>query len=262
VADPKTKTDAIAWIERKLGGGTVVLEINTDHLDDAFDDAVRWYVSHKGIKRHAVVNLVPGVQDYFMTDDTDEVIQVWFPGVQLDIIAAVNPYAFIDVDQLPIATASMTGVPGGQFYGTLHQILSHAETARRIVGSEPAWEYRKDTNKIHVFPRNQRSGSLMARYASTRLNAHDPDDAENNPDKLANDLVSLPFRERDMILRWALAETKARLGRVRAKYPDGMPSAGGTKQMDGDTLLGEAETEKEKLQEELMGLSLVPFVTG
>jgi hypothetical protein len=199
-----------------------------------------------------------------MPDDCDQVLQVWFPGVQLDIIAAVNPFAFIDVDQLPVAYQSITGVPGGSFYGTLHQILSHAETARRVVGSEPDWDYFKDRNILHVFPRNQRTGTLIARYASTRLNAYDADDAENNPDKLKNDFKdSLRYRERDLILRYALAEAKIRLGRVRSKFADGFPSAGGPKILDGSTLIDEATQEKEALKEEILGLSdPVPFLTG
>ena len=263
MAEPKNKTQALEWIERKLGGGRVVIELLIEHLDDAFDDAIRWYIGHKGIKRHAAVNLSPGIQEYTMPDDTDEVIEIFFPGVQLDIIAAVNPYAFIDVDQLPVAYSSVTGVPGGQFYGTLHQILSHAETARRIVGSEPAWEYHKDRNIIYLFPRNQRTGSVVARYASTRLGVHDQDDAENNPDGEKNDFAAMRFRERDLILRYAVAATKERLGRVRSKYTDGMPSAGGSKNLDGETLLGEAQNEMETLTTTLLSLSNpVPFLVG
>lgn len=264
MADPTNRQQVIEWIQRKLGGGVVILETSPEALDDALDDAVRWYVGYKGIKRLAAVNLVPGVQEYTMPDDCDQVIQVWFPGVQLDIIAAVNPFAFIDVDQLPVAYQSITGVPGGQFYSTLHQVLAHAETARRVVGSEPDWDYRKDQNILQVFPRNIRTGTLVARYASTRLNTYDADDAENNPDGLKNDLKdALRYRERDILLRYALAEAKIRLGRVRSKFVDGFPSAGGPKILDGSTLIDEANEEKEKLKEELLGLSdAVPFLVG
>jgi hypothetical protein len=260
MADPQTKTEAIAWVERKLGGGVVVLEMSEDQLSDSFDDAVRWYVSRKGIKRRAIVSLVPGTVEYAAPTDCDEVLDVVFPGVQLDIIAAVNPFAFIDVDQLPVAYQSITGVPGGAFYGTLHQILAHAETARRVVGSEPAWEYFKDTNIIQIYPRNQRSGVAVAFYISTTLVTADPTAPATTP---INDFRKLRFRDRDIILRWAVAEAKERLGRVRAKYSDGMPSAGGSKNLDGDTLIGEGQNEKTALNEEIMGLSdPVPFLVG
>ena len=258
--DPVTREQAILWLKRALGGGVVVLELCEEHFEDAFADAIRWYIGGKGIKRLAAQNLTGGFQQYIMPDDTEEVLEVWFPGVQLDIIAAVNPYAFIDIDQLPVAYQSITGVPGGSFYGTLHQILAHAETARRVVGSEPAWEFFKDTNILHIAPRNQRSGTALVRYISTKLCTEDPTPPATTP---VNDFKRLRFRHRDLILKYALAMVKMRLGRIRSKYTDGLPSAGGTKNLDGETLLGEAQNEVEALDEKLTNLNEgVPFLTG
>lgn len=259
MADPKNRQEALGWMQRNLGGGVVVLEVEEEHVDDAFDDALRWFTARKGIDRLAAVNLSSGVQEYAAPDDCDEVIEMYFPGVQLDIIAAVNPYAFIDIDQLPVAYQSITGVPGGSFYGTLHQILSHAETARRVVGSEPAWEYHKATNTVLIYPRNQRSGSAVIRYISTTINTEDPEDEAVGP---KNDFRTMRFRERDIILRYASQQLKLRLGRVRSKYTD-WPSAGGSKSMDGDSLVTEALGEIEKLDEEVKALAEpVPFLVG
>jgi len=257
--DPRTKTEALEWLKRKMGGGVVVLEMCDEHFSDAFDDAIRWYIGRKGVKRRAAQNLAPSVQEYSMPDDCDEVLEMWFPGVQIDIIAAINPYAFIDVDQIPIAYQAITGVPGGSFYGTFHQILAHAETARRIVGSDPAWEYYKDTNILYIAPRNQRAGAAIARYISTTLVVDDPTSPDTTP---VNDFRRLRFRHRDLILRYALAQTKERLGRIRTKYTE-FPSAGGTKNLDGDTLLGEAQGEIEKLDAEILELNEgTPFLIG
>lgn len=258
--DPVTKAQVIVWLKRALGGGVVVLELCEEHFEDAFADALRWYIGGKGIKRRAIQNLVGGFQEYTMPEDTDEVLEVWFPGVQLDIIAAVNPFAFIDIDQLPVAYQSITGVPGGSFYGTLHQILAHAETARRVVGSEPAWEFFKDTNILQITPRNQRGGVALVRYISTRLCTLDPVAPATSP---TNDFKRLRFRHRDLILKYALAGVKERLGRVRSKYTDGLPSAGGTKNLDGETLLGEAQNTMEALDEKLTNLNEgVPLLIG
>lgn len=258
--DPVTKDEAILWLKRALGGGVVVLELCQAHFEDAFADAIRWYIGRKSIRRRAIQNLQGGFQEYQMPDDCDEVIEIWFPGVQIDVIAAVNPFAFIDVDQLPVAYQSITGVPGGSFYGTLHQILAHAETARRVVGSEPAWEYFKDSNTIHITPRNQRGGVAIVRYASTTLCTVDPTPPATAP---PNDFRRLRFLHRDLILRYALAMVKMRLGRVRSKYTDGLPAAGGTKNLDGETLLGEAQNEVEKLDETLSNLNEgAPFLVG
>jgi hypothetical protein len=259
VADPLNREDAIAYIKRKAGGGVVVLEVTEDQIEDRFDDAIRWYISRRGVKRFAVQNIAQGTQEYVMPDDCDEVLNLTFPGVQLDIIAAVNPFAFIDVDQLPVAYQSITGVPGGAFYGTLHQILAHAETARRIVGSEPAWEYFKEINTLHIFPRTVRAGTALARYISTTLNAVDPVSPAIVP---VNDFKKLRFRDRDIILRYAQAQVEIQIGKHRRKYGE-WPGAGGGKTMDGDTMVADAMAAIEKMDEEIKALSEpVPFLVG
>jgi len=253
MATPCTKATAMAWAKRRLGCGVTVLEFTDEHVEDAFDDATRWWISKKGVKRTAVTIVATGIQEYAMPDDTDEVLQVWFPGVQVDIIAAVNPFAFIDIDMLPVAYQSITGVPGGSFFGTFHQILAHAETARRVIGAEPAFEYEKVTNLLSIFPRNHASGTVLARYASNVLTSETEDD---------DFCKKISVRDRDIILRYTLAMLKETLGRIRSKYSE-WPSAGGSKTMDGDTLLMESQTERGELNEELIGLSdPVPFVVG
>ena len=256
MADPFTRTDAIAWIKRRVGGGVVVLEVSPEQVEDRFDDSLRWYVARKGVKRFAFQTLTPGVQEYTMPADTDEVLWVTFPGVQLDIIAAVNPFAFIDVDQLPVAYQSITGVPGGSFYGTLHQILAHAETARRIVGSEPAWEYYRESKTLQIFPRNVRQGLAIVRYISSTVRTKDPTPPSLTP---VNDLRSMSFRDRDIILRYATAQLEIQIGRHRRKYGE-WP---GDKSMDGDTLVADAQAAITEMNEEIKGLSdPVPFLVG
>jgi len=259
MTDPLNRNDAIDWVKRSLGCGAVILEVTEYHADDSFDDALRWWIGRKGVKRHAVQTVTSGESSYTMPDDCDEVLSVWFPGVQLDVIAAINPFAFIDVEMLPVAYQSLTGLPGGSFYGTLHQMIAHASTARRIIGAEPAWEYDKDINTLSIYPTNHQSGTVIARYASTKLITEDPTPPDTTP---ANDFKSLRFRDRDLILRYARAALKVRLGRVRSKYSE-WPSAGGAKSMDGETLVSEGQAEWDTLTNELIGLSdPVPFVVG
>lgn len=259
MTDPLNREDAIGWVQRSLGCGAVILEVTEEHSEDAFDDALRWWIARKGIKRHAVLAVYSGESSYEMPTDCDEVMAVWFPGVQLDVIASINPFAFIDVEMLPVAYQSLTGLPGGSFYGTLHQMIAHAETARRVIGAEPAFEYDKDTNLLQIYPTNHTSGTVIARYASQKLITVDPTPPATTP---KNDFANLRFRDRDLILRYARAALKVRLGRVRSKYTE-WPSAGGAKTMDGDTLLTEGREEFDTLTEELIGLSdPVPFVVG
>jgi len=257
--DPKTREEALEWGPIELGCGVVVVELTDQMVEDAFDDAVRWWISRRGMRRHAVTQTTQGTQIYSMPEDTDEVLDVWFPGVQLDVIAAIEPYAFIDVDMLPVAYQSLTGVPGGQFYGTLSQIIAHAETARRIISSEPAWRWFQERNELHIFPRQHVSGVAIVRYISNILRTEDPTPPETTP---RNDFRHLRFRDRDLILRYFMATLKQKLGRIRSKFQS-LPGAGGEKTLDGQDLLSEAKEELRELTEEIQGLSDgVPFLTG
>src|SRR5210317_536597 len=181
MTDPLNREEAIEWIKESLGCGAVILEVTEQHSENAFDDALRWWIGRKGIKRHAVQQVVSGESSYEMPDDCDEVLAVWFPGVQLDVIASINPFAFIDVEMLPVAYQSLTGLPGGSFYGTLHQMIAHASRARRVIGAEPAFEYDKDVNTLHIYPTNHQSGTVIARYASTKLITVDPTPPATTP---------------------------------------------------------------------------------
>lgn len=260
MTDPMNKAEIVEWMKLQLGGGVVVLELHPEHFDAAISDALRWYAGRKGILRRAAVQLTPSIVDYTMPPDCDMVTEVIFPGVALDVIGAMSPYAFVDVDQIPVAYSSVTGVPGGSFYGTFKLMLQHAETARRITGSEPAWEYDKGTNTVHVYPNNRRSGAMVAYYLSTVVTIEDPVAPAVTP---VNDFRRrMTYRDRDIILRYALAKVKMMLARVRSKYTE-WPSAGGGKSLDGETLLGEAMGEIEAMNEEIKALSEpVPFIVG
>jgi hypothetical protein len=259
MVDPLNKTQAMSWLKRQLGCGVVVLELTDDHVDDAFDNAVRWWISKKGIQRNAVCSISSSISEYSMPDDCDEVIDVSFPGIQLDAIAAVNPYVFIDVDQLPVAYQALTGIPQTQFYSTYQQVIQHAETARRIVGAEFSWDYDKNTNYLRIYPDQHKSGTAIARYLSTTLVSDDPVSPATTP---INDFSNLRFRDRDIILRYAKSELKEMLGLIRGKFSE-MPGAGGKVTLDGDTLRTEASSEKIDLNNELIGLSdPVPFLVG
>lgn len=256
---PYTKTEALSWLKRKLGCGVVTVELTNDHVDDAFDTAVDWWVSRRGVVKHSVSAISSSISEYEMPDDCDEVIDVFFPGIQLDAIAAVNPYVFIDVDQLPVAYQALTGIPQTQFYSTYQQVIQHAQTARRIVGAEQSWEYEKDTNMLRIYPDQHKSGTAIARYLSNTLVCDDPVAPATTP---ANEFRKLRVRDRELILRYAKAELTEVLGRIRGKYSE-WPGAGGKVTLDGDTLRSEAQSEKIDLNNEIIGLSdPVGFITG
>jgi len=256
--DPKSRIEALDWGPRQLGCGVVTIELTEAQVADAWDNALRWWIERRGFRVYYTVPISSGMQRYSMPADCDEVVEVYFTGVQMDSGALLEPYAFIDVDMLPVMSSSIIGGSGNLFYSGVHQVMSHAETARRVMSSEPAWIYYKEVNQLLVTPRRQTSGIAIVKYISNNLSCDDPVGSDDPP----NQLKLLRTRDRGIILRWFLADLKEKLGRVRAKYTE-WPSAGGGRSLDGDTLLGEAQGDKDQLREEIMGLSdCVPFITG
>lgn len=257
--DPMTRTEAVRWMELQLGSGVVVVEMTSEQLRTAFDGAIRWYVSRRGFRRSIVIDLTSGISEYPMPPDCDHVLEVAFQAPKPDIVGAINPYAFTDMESVPVAWASISGVPGGQFYSMYSLVLRHSETAKRVLGAEFAWEYDAWNRVLKLYPAVRLSGKAAVLYISRTLNAEDPQQPTDPP----NDFRALPYRDRDIILRYALASAKSILGRIRGKYTDGLPSAGGSKTLDGDQLLSEAQAEFETLNEEVKALSEpVGFLVG
>lgn len=250
MAQPCDRASSIAWIKRMLGCGVVRVELTNDQVGDAFDDAVRWWVGKRGLKKWAGTNIVSGQMEYVVPDDVDEVLEVVFPGLYLDSIAwSGEYYAYGDDGDYVYATSWFSGTPQTAFPGSYFQTIQHSEMVNRIFNAERAWEYDRNRKIITISPERQPSGSAFIHYISNTL----------TDEEFCKKIL---VRDRDIILRYAVVMAKQRLGRVRVKYQQ-WPSAGGMVSMDGDQLLGDVISELSILEEEIMGLSdAVPFVTG
>jgi hypothetical protein len=253
VADPTTGDQIVKWALRQLGFGIVKIELTEEHAVDAFDSACRWYIAHKGIKRLIGRNLTPGVSEYALPSDVDQVIEAWFPGDYLDTAMVSAAHGFVDLwgySTFQNVLGAPSGVRDGIKYGTFSLMQSHNKMAKQTLSAEPAWDYDKPENMLRVSP--SLTGSMVIRYASNTLTT----------DQTGDIATRMSVRDRDLIMRYTVAALKNILGRVRGKYTD-WPSAGGSKSMDGDTLLGEAQGEFESLTQTLIGLSdPVPFIIG
>ena len=145
------------------------------------------------------------------------------------------------------------------YYSTLVLWMQRAETAQRLLSQEPHWEWRPELHALMVFPSTKVfSGSVMVKYVSTEVYDIDPVKRTDPP----NDLRRMSAAELDILLKCFEAYAKIRLGRVRGKYTDGMPSAGGKSMLDGDMLISEARDDLERLTEKLNHFSPVPLLTG
>jgi hypothetical protein len=230
---PRSKEDVIANILSALGHGKVAVELTPGHLTDSYEDAVRWFIVRKGMKRTYDESFIPEKQEYDVPPDVDEVVNVippssgmgdWFPYSD----AVENGYRGIPIRH---------HMPAEYDYSGVVQQFQHAEMSRRVLGYEFDWEWRADIRKLMVYLKFGIAGKMQVEYISTEI-----------------DFYTLPVRMIDIITRRAIAEAKGRLGHIRGKYSDWM-MAGGPKSMDGDSLLNEARDEMEALDKELDDLS-------
>ena len=118
---------------------------------------------------------------------------------------------------------------------------------KRVLGVDRGWEFNRMTRTLYLLPKPSQSELIYYDYKGVIGQEHIPD---------------LPIRDYDLLRRYALAEAKEILGRIRSKYAS-IPAAGGEINLDGSTLLDEAKAEKERLEEEIGETALpMPFITG
>jgi hypothetical protein len=230
------------WILRRLGAPFLKIELTKSHLDDAVEDARKWFAAKKGAQKQVTIPIVPGQTEYQLPDGVDTVQNLAMMATSLDLSLAFYPYTWIDGSPIPYDTFS-TPQSGG-LYSSLVQTLQYVEEAKRILGAEPEWWQEGRTLYILPPPKNAANAIITAK---------------------SSDIVieQLSTRDHDLIKRYALAHAKLDLGRVRSKYGSGFPTAQGHEQLDGDTLLQEGQAEMDVLNDEI-GLSAMPmmFITG
>jgi hypothetical protein len=228
------------WILRRLGAPFLKVELTDDHLKDAVEDARRWFAAKKGVKQRAMMLMNSSQSEYDLPDEVDAVTDVVFPVPAMDISLVFSPFTLLD-DKVPYDVFAAPHSIG--LYSSFTQTLQYVEMAKRILGAEPDW--RQEGRKLYVFPIPRGSAQMLIEFKSNHVT-----------------IDQLNERDHDLLKRWALAQAKEDLGRVRSKY-DSFPTAQGNATLDGERLLEEARVAKELLEEEI-SLSAYPmgFMVG
>jgi len=199
-------------------------------LDDAVDEAKRWFAAKKGVDRDITIDLYAGQVEYTMPDDCDAVIDVSFQVSPLDISLIFAPHIIAD-EKIPynaFAAPSSVGL-----YSSFTQALQYVEMAKRTLNAERNWFYYPYKKILVTLPDPKGGGKAFVEYKST-----------------CNNIEQLPERDHDLVKRYALALAKQDLGMIYSKYSV-WPTAQGQVQLNGDQLLQQAEKERERLEDEI-----------
>lgn len=218
------------WILRSLGAPFWKVELTCEHLADCIEDARRWFAAKKGNQKILVVDIAAGQTEYALPDEVELVIEV---ADDRRMGAWPNLSFAFGWDQVVVGQ-DFSFDSNKWFVSELVQRMQYLQTSERVLDGQ--FEWRQDNRNLLILNPNPRSGKLAIIYKSNEVI-----------------LEQLGERDHDLVKRFALMCAKKLVGRVRSKYPGGFPGAGGQNvDLDGQTLLQEAEAENEKLQEEIM----------
>lgn len=227
-----------------IGNRVVKIEIDDQHLTTAIKKAYRWFSVNKGRVVRRLLSVSGATNEYVLPVDVMDVLDVYFHG-SADTTAALFNADFVTGFGSFFVTGLALGGTGTYGSGLndggadpypmsgFVQAQQYSEMLGRVTGSELDWEFF-DGNLVLHQPLAS-SGNLI--YEAKIV---------------INDISEIRdySRDQDLVVRWATAEAKSILGRIRGKY-DSLPAAGGDKTLDGDRLTDMAEEEKEKLNLEI-----------
>lgn len=216
------------YVLRRLGAPMWKVELSADHLEDAVEQARRWFSAKKGVKESMTMPFYPGVPDYQLPDNVNLVLDVVFPTNPMDLSIVFSPYLLQD-EKVPYDVFAAPQSAG--LYSTYTQTLQYVESAKRILNSEPDW--RQEGRVLYLFPVPRNSGNVIVDYKT-----HD------------FTIEQLSERDHDLVKRYALALAKKDLARIRSKYTE-FPGAQGMTQLDSARLFQEADQEMEQLEKEI-----------
>lgn len=217
------------WILIQLGAPVIKVELAIEHLDASFDDAIRWFTAKKGMQKQGFIRITPNQVAYPLPDDVDTITDVAFPSSHFDFSFAFAPW-LLPEQQIPYSVISAHGQSGG-IYSNWTQALQYIDMAKKVLSADSDW--RQEGRLLYLFGVRGLSGSIIIDYKSNEFTVE-----------------QLNERDHEMLKRYALAKAMMILGRIRSKY-DGYPTAQGTVNLDGATLIADAQAMLEALNEEI-----------
>ncbi len=217
------------WILRRLGAPVWEIQLCEEHVEDAIEQAIRWFAAKKGMKGHFVVEVIPQQACYDLDDCIDTVLDVSFSEAKLDLSLIFSPFTLLE-EKIPYDVFA-SGASGG-LYSSYVQSLQYIKTAKRILSAELEWTQFNNQIFVAPVPVHARSMILWAKTNFTQL-------------------TDLKERDHDLVKRYALAKAMQDLAFIRGNYTD-YPGAQGTTSFNWDRMLSWSETEIEKLEEEIM----------
>jgi hypothetical protein len=224
-----TREELAPWILRRLGAPIWKIEVCNEHILDAIEQAIRWFAAKKGVYKLFTIQMVSSQVEYDLDCEIDTVLDVAPTTQKMDLTLIFSPFTLLE-EKIPYDVFASGG--SGGLYSSYVQALQYIKTAKRVLSADFEWYQINQKLFIAPPPANSLTMIVTAKVNFTRIE-------------------DLKERDHELIKRYALAKAMQDLAWVRGKYGE-YPGAQGTLTMNWDRLLDWADTEVEKLNEEIM----------
>lgn len=224
-----------------LGAPVVEIHLQDCHLQEAIDEAKRSFLAKKGVQKTFSLDIVSSQSAYELPADVDEVLEVIFSESLAGLASIFLPFAFPD-QLIPYSIFSAPDTLG--VYSHYTQLLQYLEIGKRVTSAEQDWA--QVGRFLHLFPVPSTSQKALIFYKSHTLTVE-----------------QLSERDNDLIVRYSRAYAKKILARIWGKYPEGFPTAQGSRSLNWTLYQQEGDAEIAALDEEIIMSSYpMPILVG
>ncbi len=200
-----------------LGAPQLKVELVQEDLDQAVEQAKRWFAAKKGVKKQFRIMVAANVTEYLLPPDVDTVLDVSFSSLPTDFARIIDPLGLLDAS---IPYNLFPAPKAGGLFSSYAEALYYIKIAKRVTGGE--FEWRQDGKTLLLLPSPRETGTVIVDYKSN-----------------IGTIDQFSERDHDLIKRWAVAWSMEKLGTVRSKY-DAALTAQGQTGLDGLRLKQEA----------------------
>lgn len=265
------KSDLAELIKRRLGYPVIKVELTTQQIYDAIDYArykwVKWGAGNSIVETYFTSLLLSGQNFYDLPIGVVDIVDYGDQGSEgrINTLFTVDNFLYSKGIYNPIAWT------GGYGYSLIsyHLALDFLKTIDRYTPSIYSFKYHKYTNQLEVQPAPPSGNALELKDENGQDVTYDSPGfvllrsymiegshyggMETNPQNSTwkRGDSDEHFYTSDWIFDYALAECKLVLGRIRSKFQNFNSIGNIGIGLDGDTLLQEGTTEKERLDETL-----------
>lgn len=227
-----------------LGGSGVVVELTPNDVQAVLKKALRVLSRYQPRRGRLRLNVSRAQKRYRVDDlipNLNGVVGIEF------ITRRVDPSDVDPFDPYVVSLASPSF--GDETFADMHQRLTYAEDASRIVSGEPEWHGQWEIVDNGGTDENQYA--LYISIVRTEVQAACEYTAKWVPEETPYGLLGIPASEVDWVMEYVVAYSKTILSRIRGKFGGITNSDGSPDVTDSAELAQEGREDLQRLEEEM-----------